>query len=134
MNDNNKEIRFTQKKVDESWKEQAWRDKEKYSDPAKPSSAAPPQSKPSSPSTPKPRTSKAFMNFLSSLGLQSLIHLGEMAHPETHTKEVNVEAAREIIDLLVQLKEKTQGNLSAEESEFLEGLLPELQMKFAQKV
>ena len=124
-----KEIRFSQKKIDEGWKEQAWKDKEKFEAQPRPAAGA----KASDSSANPAQTSKAFMNFLTSLGVQSLIHLGEMVHPETQTREINLEAAREIIDLLIQFKEKTQGNLSAQEAEFFNSFLPEIQMKFAQK-
>ena len=63
-----------------------------------------------------------------------MMHLGEIPNPETQKREVNLEAAREIIDLLGQLKEKSQGNLSAEEMDFFNSLLPELQLKFSQHV
>jgi hypothetical protein len=37
-----------------------------------------------------------------------------------------------MIDLLQALREKTQGNLTAEESELLEGLVGDLQMQYVQ--
>ena len=49
-------------------------------------------------------------------------------------QEVNLEGAKEIIDLLIALKDKTAGNLAPEEKELFESLLPGLQMKFAGKV
>jgi len=127
-----KDIRFTEKKVDENWKEQTSRDKGKIVSPvggAAPSSLqAPPDEKPTA------ATSKVFLNLLSSLGVQAMMHLGEIPNPETQAKEVNPEAAREIIDLLVELRKKTTGNLSREEAEFINQVLPELQMKFAQRL
>ena len=117
-----KEIRFTEKKVDESWKEQATRERE---------SQNPNQTRGTSP---RPQTSKVFVNFLTSLGFQTMVHLGEMPNPQTQQKETNLEAAREVIEFLIQLKAKTQGNLSREEEKIFTEILPELQMKFAQKV
>ena len=116
-----KDIKFSEKKVDESWKEQAAREV----------NAAMPVA--SSPKPQQTQTSKIFLNFVTSLGLQTMIHLGEIPNPETRTKEVNLQAAREIIDLLNHLKAKTEGNLSAEEKDFFDSVLPELQMKFAEK-
>lgn len=131
-----KDIRFTEKKVDESWKEQAGRDKERL----KPASA--PQPPHSQPDSPQPQTatasasvsSKPFMNLLSSLGYQAMMHLGEIPDPGTQEKIMDLEAAREIIDLLTALREKSSGHLSAEEERIFETLLPSLQMKFSQKV
>ena len=121
----NKEIKFTEKKVDESWKDQVNREKgtvgpsNRGNAPQKPPNAA--------------KTSKPFVNLLSSLGYQAMLHLGEIPNPETRQPEVNLEAAREIIDLLASIKEKTEGNLSPEEAEVFQGLLPELQLKFSQR-
>ena len=127
--DAQRDIRFVEKKVDESWKEQIARDKGLAREPTenqKTEGAHP------DPKT-KPKTSKELMGLLTSLGYQGMIHLGEVTHPETGEREVQLEAAREVIDLLAALKMKTEGRLSAEEAEVLQSLLPELQMKFAQK-
>ena len=121
---NEKDIRFTDKRVDESWKEQTAREKAKAPDPQ--ASAAGPRA--------NTETSKLFLGFLNSLGIQAMFHLGEIPHPETHQKEIRLDGAREIIDLLVEIKKKTQGNLSSEEKQFLDSLLSELQLKFAQHV
>ncbi len=123
-----KDIRFTDKKVDESWKEQASRDKGLNSS-SKPADTPKPQAA----LTPKPKTSKEFLNLLSSLGYQAMFHLGEIPNPETNQKEVNLQAAQEIIELLKALKDKTEGQLSPEEAQVFHAILPELQMKFAEK-
>ena len=130
-----KDIRYTEKKIDESWKEQADRDKGVADFAPRPAAAgetgAP--KKASRPSE-KPQTSKVFFSFINSLGYQAMIQLGEVANPETNAKEVNLDACRELIDLLSSLKEKTEGNWSQEEEYFFAKFLPELQMKFAEKV
>ena len=125
------DIRFTDKKVDESWKEQAAREKEN----------SPPASvNPQGPKTPNkpaetgsPQTSAVFLNLLKSLGYQAMIHLGELPHPASGQNETDLEAAREAIDLLLALKAKTGANASPEEMEIFQGVLPELQLKFAGK-
>ena len=125
-----KEIKFTEKKVDSSWKDQVSREKGNapVSQPiAQPTAASARASGPLS------KTSKPFVNLLSSLGYQAMFHLGEISNPETQQPEVNLEAAKEIIDLLSSIKEKSEGNLSPEESEIFRTLLPELQLKFSQK-
>lgn len=116
-----KEIRFAEKKVDESWKDQVGKEKSTVQPSAPPSSKS------------KPVTSKPFLNLITSLGYQAMLHLGEIPDPGTGQKEVNLGAAKEIIDLLIAFKAKTAGNLTPEETEVFESLLPELQMKFAEK-
>ena len=129
MGDN--DIRFVDKKVDESWKEQAARDKE--NNPSSPLKEAHDKTANPSTETKHPQTSAAFLNLLKSLGYQAMIHLGELPHPATGKRETDIEAARETIDLLLALKVKTAGNASIEELEIFQGVLPELQLKFAEK-
>jgi hypothetical protein len=62
------------------------------------------------------------------------MHLGEIPDPTTQQREVNTEAAKEAIDLLITIRDKTQGNLSDEEKKLLETLLTQLQIKFSQAV
>jgi len=116
-----KDIRYSQKKVDESWKDQA-APKPSKADVDTPKTAGPQHEK---------KTSKPFVNLLHSLAYQGFIHLGEAENPATQKKEPDMEAAREIIDLLIALKERTAGNTSPEESEIFSSLLSDLQLKFA---
>jgi len=118
-----RDIRFTEKKVDESWKEQAESLKK-----AKVAS-----SKPAAKSKPA-ETSKTFLSLVQSLGYQTLMNLGEIPNPMTQQTELNPEGAKEAIDLLIALREKTQGNLSDEEKKMLETLITQLQIKFSQSV
>ncbi len=71
--------------------------------------------------------------FLSSLSMQALVALGEMAHPATGLAHEDLEQARYLIDVLGLLQEKTQGNLSQEEAAMLDGLLYELRMKYVER-
>ena len=123
-----KDIRFTEKKVDESWKEQAESVKEKATA-AQPSA----KSKPDAKSKPA-ETSKTFLSLVQSLGYQALMNLGEIPNPMTQQTELNPEGAKEAIDLLIALRDKTQGNLSDEEKKILETLITQLQLKFSQSV
>lgn len=132
--ENDKDIRFTNKKVDESWKEQASREKETLANrpESKVSPSSSSDSKYSAPRAEELPTSREFINLLSSLGYQAMMHLGEIPEPSTGQKEVNLEAAKEIIDLLAALQVKTEGRRSPEESQILKQIVPELQMKFSQ--
>ena len=117
-----KDIRFAEKKVDESWKEQAESVKAKAA-----ASQALPKSKPV-------ETSKTFLSLVQSLGYQALMNLGDIPNPMTQQTELNPEGAKEAIDLLIALRDKTQGNLSDEEKKMLETLITQLQIKFSQSV
>jgi len=86
---------------------------------------------------PPPRPADAgrpeFGTFVMGLAKIALLHLGEAETQAPGTAEVNLPAARELIDILGMLHEKTAGNLSPEESHLLDTLLYELRMDFAQK-
>ena len=109
-----KEIHFTQKHVDEFWKEDIARSK---------------SDRENEPGGPFPLT---FSGFVTSLGIQALIKLGELKAPGTEKVDLDLEAVRETIDLLLILKEKTKGNLTSEEESLLGSLIADLQMKFIQ--
>ena len=79
-------------------------------------------------------TSKAFLSLVQSLGYQALMNLGEIPNPMTQQTELNPEGAKEAIDLLIALRDKTQGNLSDDEKKMIETLLTQLQIKFSQSV
>ena len=74
-----------------------------------------------------------FNLFVSGLSMQTLIFLGEIDNPITHKKEENLDQAKYIIDTLVMLKEKTKGNLTANEVNLLDNVLYELRMKYTAK-
>jgi hypothetical protein len=73
-----------------------------------------------------------FFTYMTSLGYQAMIFLGEIPNPMTGQQEKNLRQAKFIIDTLVMMKEKTKGNLNEQENSFLEGTLYELQMKFVE--
>ncbi len=73
-----------------------------------------------------------FFTYMTSLGYQAMIFLGEIPNPMTGQSEKNLRQAKFIIDTLVMMKEKTKGNLTEQENSFLEGTLYELQMKFVE--
>lgn len=74
-----------------------------------------------------------FNLFVSGLSMQTLIFLGEIDNPITHKKEENLDQAKYIIDTLVMLKEKTKGNLTANEANLLDNVLYELRVKYTAK-
>jgi len=72
----------------------------------------------------------SFSSFILSLATSALIHIGENANPATGMKQVDLPNARQVIDLLNLLKEKTEGNLDQEEQDLISQLLYTLKMKF----
>ena len=62
-----------------------------------------------------------------------MVHMGEVADPASGRPSENMQAARQTIDILTILREKTKGNLSADEQRLLDGLLYELRLKFLSK-
>jgi hypothetical protein len=75
----------------------------------------------------------SFTSFVLSLASTAAIHFGDLADPQTgQPSEPNLEGARQMIDILALLEEKTRGNLSAEERQVLEQVLYELRMRFVE--
>lgn len=65
--------------------------------------------------------------------MQAVIKLGLAKDPITNKEQINLELVKRLIDLLDLLKERTQGNLKAEEEEFLEGCLHQLKTAYLEK-
>jgi hypothetical protein len=66
----------------------------------------------------------SFTQFVISLASSAAIHFGDMPDPEGRTSaEPNLEGARQMIEILALLEEKTKGNLTAEERQVLEQVL-----------
>ena len=103
-----------EKKVDESWKDQV--EKEKVS-----------------PESVETRPPVDFTIFLSSLGLEAYVALGEIEHPVTRVKKMNLDHAQYLIDVIELLRHKTKGNLTQEEGNTVSQLLYELRMKYVAK-
>jgi hypothetical protein len=73
-----------------------------------------------------------FATFILSLSHSALMHLGAAPHPETSTVETNIPLARQTIDLLGVLEEKTKGNLTGDEERLLHQVLYDLRMRFVE--
>lgn len=74
-----------------------------------------------------------FSTFILSLSTSALYHLGLVADPETgEPAQRNLALARQTIDTLEILQEKTQGNLEEDERKLIESLLYELRMRFVE--
>jgi hypothetical protein len=73
-----------------------------------------------------------FSTFILSLSHSALMHLGEAPHPETGEIERNLPLARQTIDLIGMLEEKTKGNLSGDEERLVAQILFDLRMRFVE--
>lgn len=71
-----------------------------------------------------------FSSFLLSLSSSTLLHLGEIADPQSGEKMKDLVLAKQSIDIINLLKDKTKGNLTQEEEKLLEHLLYDLRMRF----
>jgi hypothetical protein len=79
---------------------------------------------------PPPKHSPAFENLIRMLGSNAAMVLGAYADPRTGQPIIDPEAARELIDMLDALREKTAGRLSPEEDSLLLDLLGKLKMTY----
>jgi Domain of unknown function (DUF1844) len=89
---------------------------------AKPTAAVPPAE--------IPKSSPAFENLIRMMGSNAAMVLGAYADPRTGQPVIDPEAAREFIDMLDALHEKTKGNLAPEEDSLLLDLLGKLKMTY----
>jgi len=107
----------TEKTSDEAWKESAVKEKEALKKEGK---FMPPE--------------PDFNFFVTTLALQAAIALGNVANPVTNQKEEDLTQAKFLVDTLGMLKDKTKGNLSKEEGDFLDNLLYELRTQYISKI
>ncbi|MBI4313849.1 MAG: DUF1844 domain-containing protein [Candidatus Omnitrophica bacterium] len=143
-----------EKRVDESWKETVERERhtaaQSQPDASPPAGSQKPAGAPAAPQPPRepagrPRpeppaqepeereSESHFMVFLSSLSMQAMMSLGELPVPGTNHRQEDLEQARYLIDTIGLLQEKTQGNLTPEETQFLDNVLYELRVRYTQK-
>lgn len=73
-----------------------------------------------------------FIGFLESLYASAMMQLGATAPGQLSRPEPDYEGARQTIEILGLLQQKTNGNLTAEEAQVLEEILYELRMVYVQ--
>ena len=73
-----------------------------------------------------------FSSFVMSLATSALMHLGQSGTPPGGESSVQLPLARQVIDLISLLEEKTNGNLTKEEQEMLTQTLFAIRMKFVE--
>jgi len=72
----------------------------------------------------------SFSSFLFSLASSAFVHLGMVPEPGSGETKRDLPLAKQTIDLLALLREKTRGNLSAEEENLFDHLLYDLRMQY----
>jgi hypothetical protein len=75
-----------------------------------------------------------FSTFVISLSTQALMNLGEIPNPLGGKVESDIPVAKQMIDILGMLREKTRGNLNAGEERLMEDILFDLRMKYVEAV
>ena len=73
-----------------------------------------------------------FATFVLSLSHSALMHMGEAPNPETGAVEKSLPLARQTIDLVGMLEEKTKGNLTGDEERLIGQILFDLRMRFVE--
>ncbi|MFQ5964274.1 MAG: DUF1844 domain-containing protein [Candidatus Scalinduaceae bacterium] len=109
------------KTVDDEWKKKVQEEKEKVS-----------EKKPSQ-KTKQQIPEASFSLFIYSLATQTLINLGEVENPFNKKKEQDLDQAKFTIDTIQIIKDKTKGNLSDDETKYLDSVLYDLSMKYVEK-
>jgi len=99
-------------------------------DPAPPIQGSPAPSPGSPPPPDAPAGGPDLQGLFIMLASSALVNLGEAADPATGERIVDLEQARDAVDLLVMLRTKTEGNRTPQESHLLEEILYDLQVRF----
>lgn len=71
-----------------------------------------------------------FSTYVLNLVTAALYHFGDLGDQ----KEKDIQAAKSIIDILIMLKEKTEGNLTPEEQRILVESIHDLQMRYLKEI
>jgi Domain of unknown function (DUF1844) len=74
-----------------------------------------------------------FITLVLSLSTQAMVNLGDLPDPVDKEQCQNLGSAKQLIDLLGVLDEKTKGNLSSEESQFLTSSLADLRIRYVER-
>jgi hypothetical protein len=105
-------------------------------EPARPPEPVAPPSRPETPGprlvgpSAEPQEGPDLRGLFIMLASSALVNLGEAADPATGERVLDLEQAKEAIDLLALLRIKTNGNRTEQESSLLEEMLYDLQLRF----
>ncbi len=74
-----------------------------------------------------------FSSFIFSLSSSALLHFGLVADPLTQKRERNLPLAKQTIDILGILRDKTKGNLTHEEEQLIDTILYDLRIRYVEE-
>ena len=74
-----------------------------------------------------------FSTFVFSLNTSALLHLGEIPDPTSGKQQEDLALAKQTIDLIAMLEEKTRRNLTSDEENLLKQILYDLRLRYVQK-
>ena len=74
-----------------------------------------------------------FPTFIMSLNASALVHLGVIEDPATGQSTKNLPMAKQTIDILSMLEEKTRGNLAKDEEDILRNILYDLRIAYVRQ-
>jgi hypothetical protein len=74
-----------------------------------------------------------FTNFVLSLSTSALFHFGDFPDPDGGKTEKNLPAAKQTIDILDIINEKTKGNLNESENNLIQSVLYELKLRYVKE-
>ena len=74
-----------------------------------------------------------FATFILSLSHSALMHLGEVPDPDTNQTTLDLGLAKQNVDILGLLEEKTKGNLTGDEERLLAQVLFDLRMRYVER-
>jgi hypothetical protein len=74
-----------------------------------------------------------FSTFVLSINSSALVQLGLIEDPGSGQKTKNLPMAKQTVDLLAMLEEKTRGNLTSDEENILKNILYELRMLYVKE-
>jgi len=74
-----------------------------------------------------------FQIFITSLGMQAMVFMGELSNPITNETKAELPRAKYLIETIAMIKEKTKNNLTYEEQKSVDDMLYTLRLKYAEK-
>ena len=135
------------KRIDDDWKRRAAEEKAKIAsqlEPSRPPAAAPRGAETGDAPSPEPAEDPApteagepdptLLRLISTIGGQAMLALGMTEDPHTGQRYLDLDLARETVDMLGVIEERTRGNLSAEEARIIGEVLHQLRVTYTQRV
>jgi hypothetical protein len=117
--------------IDEDWKAQVQAEKEAAAKSA-PSAKAEETSQPAGGAGHMPIPPASLEMLLTMLATEAMVALGQIPHPATGQPQADLGQAQYLIDLIEVLREKTKGNLSANEQQLMETLLHQMRLAYVE--